>query len=154
MAQQWSNPGKTYNMNQQQIKKIFIVDDDPYWVAILAQILKINGYEEVQTFSSGKDCLDNLHQHPELILLDHSMDLLNGVDVLRKIKRFDPDINVVFISSQADIEVAVTSLKYGAFDYIVKGSEEAVKLPKVLNRIAAAQSLIQKKRKWVRHGLF
>lgn len=129
------------------IKSIFIVDDDPFWAQMLEQILHNNGYPDVHIFGNGTDCLDNLHREPELILLDYSMNTLTGLEVLRKIKRFNPDISVVFVSAQEDIEVAVSSLKYGAFDYIVKSEAGITRLPKVLERLAEVQAMLAKQKK-------
>lgn len=141
-------------MNQQTFGKIFIVDDDPFWTELLMQILRNNGYEDLTVFTNGTDCLASLSESPGLILLDYSMDTLNGIEVLRKIKRVDPNISVVFISSQEDLEVAVTSLRYGAFDYIVKGRDEATKLPKVISRLAEVKALLARQKKGLIKNIF
>lgn len=129
------------------IKSIFIVDDDPFWAQMLEQILHNNGYPDVRIFGNGTDCLDNLHLAPDLILLDYSMNTLSGLEVLRKIKRFNPDMSVVFVSAQEDIEVAVSSLKYGAFDYIVKSDTGITRLPKVIERLKEVKLLLARQKK-------
>jgi polysaccharide export outer membrane protein len=63
------------------------------------------------------------------------MDTLNGFEVLNKIKRFDPNINVVMVSGQEDLQIALNALKYGAFDYIIKGDQEIEKMESVITRI-------------------
>lgn len=128
-------------MNQQNFEKVFIVSNDPFWIAVLRQVLKLNGYEDVQAFNNSKDCIDNLYQQPDLVLLNQTMDALSDLEMLSKIKQFGPDINVLFISEQKNLEVALSSLKYGAFDYIIKGKNEAVKLRDVVRRLSAAKKL-------------
>ncbi|MDB4107937.1 response regulator, partial [Bacteroidia bacterium] len=69
------------------------------------------------------------------ILLDYEMEGLNGFEVLRKIKRYNPNTYVIMMSSQDDVSNAVDTLKFGAFDYIIKGENDAAKLKSVLERI-------------------
>ena len=125
--------------------KIFIVDDDEVTAEIHRQHLLNLGCTDVTVFSSGLDCINALTDEPQIVLLDHNMEHLSGIEVLRKIKRFDPNIYVVFISGQEDIETAVSSLKYGAFDYIVKGPGQTERITKVLGRINNVRDLLNRK---------
>ena len=134
--------------------KIFVVDDDKLCLNIYEQHLLNLGYTDVETFDNGTSCLNNLIRQPEVIFLDHGMDILNGIEVLKKIKRFDPDIYVVFISGQEDIETAVNSLKYGAFDYIVKGAHEAKRIKQVLDKINEVRELLKKRDKGLLKKIF
>jgi DNA-binding NtrC family response regulator len=104
---------------------IFIVDDDPKQSSMLKDFLSSSELN-IQTFNSGEECLKNLDSDPEIIFLDYHFDLLgpdamNGIDILQKIKERKPEIEVVMLSSQDKIEVAMNTMKYGAFDYIIKG---------------------------------
>jgi polysaccharide export outer membrane protein len=117
--------------------RIFLVDDDSYCVNIYKQHLSNLGYTDVTTFSSGPEYLNNLTQTPGVIFLDHGMDYITGLEVLRKIKQSNPEIIVVFLSGEANILTAVKALKLGAIDYIVKGRNELENITKVLNKIAA-----------------
>lgn len=124
--------------------KIFLVDDDPFCLNLYEQHLRNLGYQQLTTFENGATCLNALTQKPDIIFLDHSMDILTGVEVLKKIKRFNPDIYVVFISGQENVETAVSSLKYGAFDYIVKGENETRRMEETIKRIINVQRLLKK----------
>lgn len=126
---------------------IFVVDDDVFCLNIYEQHLHNLGYNQITCFQNGTECLNNLTRQPDVIFLDHSMDILNGVEVLKKIKRFNPDIYVVFVSGQEDVETAVNSLKYGAFDYIVKGEREAERIKNVLDKIHEVSELLKKRNK-------
>src|ERR1700744_3863486 len=114
---------------------IFLVDDDSFCLNVYGQHLSQLGHRQVSIFQNGAECLNHLTQNPDIIFLDHGMDLLTGIEVLKKIKRFNPDIYVVFLSGQENIETAVNALKYGAFDYIVKGEMELENITKVLAKI-------------------
>lgn len=117
--------------------KIFLVDDDLFSLNLYRQTLENLGYTDVSLFLNGTICLNHLHQKPRIIFLDHNMDDMNGFEVLKKIKRYDPDIYVVILSAQESMKVAVDSLKFGAFDYIMKGEGEADSMKQVLSRIKA-----------------
>ena len=77
------------------------------------------------------------HQRPAIIFLDYTMEEMNGIDVLQSIKTFDDNINVVFISGQERVNIAVDALKYGAFDYIVKSRITVDVLQRTIERIVA-----------------
>ncbi len=98
---------------------IFIVDDEELILKSTERILKKLGCEDVSIFDNGQDCVNALNQNPFLVLLDYQMDDLNGFDVLKKIKRYNPNTYVIMMSGQNDVANAVDTLKFGAIDYIV-----------------------------------
>jgi len=126
--------------NSKEIK-IFLVDDDSFCLNLYQQFLVKLGYADVSCFNSGKDCLANLNHHPTIIFLDYNMEEMNGIDVLQSIKSFDDSINVVFISGQESVEVAVDALKYGAFDYIVKSKITLDVLKGTIERIVSEKGI-------------
>lgn len=112
-----------------QVKNIFIVDDDPMQAAMLQDYLSKYSTFTTTVYNSGEECLKNLDKSPEIVFLDYNFDkagrdAMNGIEILKEIKAKKPDTEVVMISGQDKIEVAVNTIKYGAFDYIVK-SESA-----------------------------
>jgi DNA-binding NtrC family response regulator len=123
--------------------KIFLVDDDFYYLHILEQHLINLGCSNIQLFDNGPDCLDNLSEKPDIIFLDYQMDTLTGYEVLKKIKRFDPNIYVVMVSAQEQIKPVVDALKHGAFDYLQKGDNEPQKLKDVLRRIKDVKAILE-----------
>lgn len=100
--------------------KIMIVEDDPWYGSILQYHLSLNPDYEVILLETGRDCLANLGKQPDLITLDFSLPDMNGETLYKKIKEVNPAIPVIVISSQEDITVAVTLLKMGVKDYLVK----------------------------------
>ncbi|MFK7758075.1 MAG: sigma-54-dependent transcriptional regulator [Flavobacteriales bacterium] len=100
--------------------KIFIVDDDPWYSQILEYHLSLNPDFEIFSFSSGKECMNNLHLSPHLITVDYSMDDMSGSELLEKIKQWNAQIPVIVISGQEEISVALELLKKGAYDYLIK----------------------------------
>jgi len=111
---------------------IFLVDDDIMSLTLYSQFLKNIGYEDVHLFNSGTDCIEHLSMRPQIIFLDYSMDDMNGIDVLKKVRLFDPSIIVVFISGNESPEVAEDAKKHGAVDFIVKSSINRERLKSVM----------------------
>lgn len=101
-------------------KLIFIVDDEQAISKLLSYWVKDRWLYQVEIFSNGEDVLRNLHKNPDLILLDIMLPGVNGIETLKKIKQFDDDLPVIMLSAQGSIEVAVESLRYGAYDYFSK----------------------------------
>lgn len=132
---------KTYTMETQP--KIFLVDDDLFSLTLYRQNLENLGFQDICLFLNGTVCLNNLNKKPNIIFLDHNMDDLNGFDVLKKIKRVDPNIFVIIVSAQENMKIAVDALKYGAFDYIIKGDDEATKMKNVIERITLIKERIK-----------
>ena len=115
--------------------KIFIVDDDIFCANLYEQYLKNMNYTYITCYSNGNDCLINLNQKPDIIFLDHNMEDMTGFEVLKKIKRYNPNIYVVMVSGQENIKTAVDALKYGAFDYVIKDSNVCDKMTQVIDKI-------------------
>ena len=126
--------------------KIFLVDDDLFCLNLHEQHLKNLGFSNILKFQSGTECLNNLIKYPDIIFLDYKMDTLNGFEVLKKIKRFNPNINVVMVSAQEDLQTAIDALKYGAFDYIIKSDQEEVKMAQVIERITNLERATKKQK--------
>lgn len=121
--------------------KIFILDDDVWYSELLEYHLSLNPDYELRKFHSAKDCLDNIHLRPNVITVDYSLPDQNGGEVLKKIKEFNPDIQVIIISGQEDVATAVDLLKKGAYDYIVKDEDTPERLWNTVNKIRENVSL-------------
>ncbi len=123
--------------------KIFVVEDDPAYTKFINYVLGLNPDYEVENFSNGKDCLDNLNKGPAVITLDYSLPDMPGEQVLEEIKRFDPNINVIIVSAQEKIRTAVELLKSGAYDYITKDQDTKDRLLNSINNARKKISLIK-----------
>jgi DNA-binding NtrC family response regulator len=124
--------------------KFFIVDDHNFSAQLHVQFLKNMGLKDISYYSNGADCLENLQQNPDIIFLDHHMEDINGIDVLKRIKQFDPNIYVVMVSGETDVKIALDALRFGAFDYILKGDAVADKMKTVLNKIIIVKEELKK----------
>lgn len=101
-------------------KLIFIVDDEQAISKLLSYWVKDRWKYNAETFSNGEDVLRNMSKKPDLVLLDIMLPGVNGIETLKRIKQIDENIPVIMLSAQGSIEVAVESLRYGAYDYFTK----------------------------------
>lgn len=141
-------------MDQLNKLKIFIVDDEILYLNIFEQYIRNFGYNDVRTFVDGNKCVNNLSDNPDVVFLDYNMEPFTGYEVLKKIKRFNPNIYVVMISGQNEIKPAIDTLKYGAFDYIQKGENEVQKIKDVLTRIHSLNDDIERSKPSILKTLF
>lgn len=91
---------------------------------VIGYHLSQNPDHNVEIMYKGKDLMATLNQkNPSIITLDYSLPDISGLELLKFIKEFNPDLPVIVISGQEDISTAVDLLRQGAFDYIVKDDE-------------------------------
>lgn len=110
-------------MPQYSPTKVFIVEDDPVYTRLVKYVFEMNPDHEIHMFQTGKECLNNLHLKPAIISLDYTLPDMEGDEVLKKIKKTAPDTEVIILSGQDDISVAVRLLREGAHDYIEKNQK-------------------------------
>jgi len=121
--------------------RIFVVEDDPMYQRMVKYILELNPDHEVNVFSTGEECIQNLHLNPTIISLDYTLPDSSGTEVLKKIKAYNSEIAVIILSSQQDVATAVQLLKEGAYDYITKDEETKERLLNTITHIKKHQSL-------------
>ncbi len=109
-------------MNEKPFR-IFVVEDDEWYNRLLVHNLSLNPDYDIESFTTGKECLDNLYKSPDVITLDYRLPDIQGLEILKRIKQENEEIQVILISEQNEIEVVVELLKHGAYDYIVKSRD-------------------------------
>ena len=108
--------------------QIFIVEDNIWYGELLEYKLSQNPDYVIRRFATAQACLDRLADKPDLITLDYSLPDGTGDQVLRQIKERLPEVVVIVISGQEDVRTAVSLLRQGAYDYLVKDEETADRL--------------------------
>lgn len=137
------------------ILKIFIVEDDVIFGKSILYYLSLNPENEINLFTTGKEALAQRYQNPDLIILDYNLPGMNGMEVMQSFHAYNKNFPIIIISAQSDIRVAVSLLKEGAFDYIVKDQdlkdrlwmsmEKVRKLNKYEKKIVQLEAEIDKK---------
>lgn len=122
-------------MKSQKNKKIFIVDADPFWRALLTQMLNELGYNYIIEFENGKDCLESLSLNPRIIFLDEQIQDVDGLTVLRKIKTYFSGMGVVFCSAHQPLGKVVNTMEFGSFDYLLKDNTSKNELASMLENL-------------------
>jgi DNA-binding NtrC family response regulator len=127
-------------------KLIFLVDDDALYLKSLEIGFQECTQYEVMSFATGELCVESLNLKPEIVVLDYLLDgidkkAMNGLKTLDKIKAFNEYIQVIILSAQDKIDVAVNCMKHNAFDYIVKSETANLRLHKAIATIFKNQKL-------------
>lgn len=103
--------------------KIFVVEDSEWYNRLLVHTLSLNPDYEVKSFFNGRDFMNCLYESPDIVTLDYRLPDLNGLEILKRIRQENNDVQVILISEQEDIDTVVTLLKLGAYDYITKSED-------------------------------
>lgn len=101
---------------------ILITDDEKDIRELIGDILKDEGYA-VRLASNSDECMAEINaEPPALMILDIWLkdSRMDGIDILKTVKRDNPDIPIVIISGHGNIEIAVAAIKQGAYDFIEK----------------------------------
>jgi len=99
---------------------ILIVDDERTLAKAVKAFLADHGYE-VEVAADAERALELLDtQHPDVVFADVKLPGMSGIELLRRIREFDPAIAVVIMTAYGSIEGAVEAVKLGAFDYVKK----------------------------------
>lgn len=116
-------------------KLIFIVDDEDSIQKMLLHWLKNQWEYNCKTFKNGMDAVNSLSDNPDLILLDIMLPDINGNEVLSIVKQKVPNLPVIMLSAQGSVEVAMESIRHGAFDYFPKPIDKSRLEPAIRNAI-------------------
>ena len=98
---------------------ILVVDDEELIRWSLREGLKREGYEILEA-GTGREALEQFKQSPDLVLLDYRLPDIDGLSVLRELKKIDPDVLVILLTSLVSVETAVEAMKLGAYHFANK----------------------------------
>jgi len=115
--------------------KILIVDDEQMIRETLTMILIEKGYEVI----SAKDGLSGIGlfetQKPDIVILDIRLPDINGIDVLKQMKKLNNEISVIMITAYHDMETTIQAMRFKAYEYIHKPID-AVELESTVDKVA------------------
>ncbi len=146
--------------------RVFLVEDSDLYRALLRRFIQTidrnfifeeNKSYTIRSFASGEDCLNNLYQNPDIIILDYMLNgygnnenSIDGMETLRFIKEISPKTHVIIISSQENMVLAAEFLANGATDYVSKQPGVRERLQHAVAR--AIQLITQTKGNDARHN--
>jgi len=107
-------------VNKNEKKAVILIVDDEKSLRDSMQMLLSDNYEVIFA-SRGLEAIEKVKQFfPDLVLLDIRLPEIDGLEVLRRIKDIDPDLDVVMVTAMNTVQYAVDAMKAGAYDYITK----------------------------------
>jgi len=110
---------------------ILLIDDETQFLATMGKRLRKRGFL-VREAGSGLEGLRELKLEPaDVVVLDVGMPDMDGIQVLREIKLRFPQVQVLMLTGHADMEVAISGMAMGAFDYLMKPAELDVLVGKI-----------------------
>ncbi len=111
-------------MSNEQEVAILVVDDEESLREVLYEVLSEDGYQ-VATAASAEEALTLFAQnHYALIITDIRMPGLSGIDLLKQVKEKNQDTQIIIMTSHASLDTALTALRAGAYDYLIKPFED------------------------------
>jgi len=100
--------------------RVLIVDDEERFRFTLKKLLTANGLE-TDAVGSGLEAVEALRQRPyDVILLDVKMPGMSGIEALAKLKKINPEVEVIILTGHASVDVAVEIMKLGGYEYLLK----------------------------------
>jgi len=124
--------------------KMMLVDDEERFLSTTKKLLEKKGYDVV-TASSGAEALEKIRvQNIHVVILDVKMPGMDGIAVLKEIKKRFPLTEVIMLTGHATMESAVEGLKSGAIDYLMKPADLDEIIKKAEDAFAKIQSLEEK----------
>jgi DNA-binding NtrC family response regulator len=125
---------------------IYIIDNNSGYRKILDACFRALKFTNLQTFETCESCLES-EEIPDIIVLDHSMKEyhISGLDFLIRYKQHFSKTHFLFFSSDANVDVAVRSIKWGACDYFIKSKKGLEQLILRFNNLIHSYKLMRRK---------
>lgn len=102
-------------------KKIMLVDDAAFMRMIIKDTLIKNGYTDIIEAANGEEAVEKFkEERPDLVVMDITMPVMNGLESLSKLKEIDSNVKVIMCSAMGQENMVLEALKLGAKDFIVK----------------------------------
>ena len=134
---------------------IYVVEDNKLYNKLVVDFLQKQGMKNIKSFLNGKDCLNAVKEgeFPDIVIQDYYLEDSTGIAVLQAVKKRSKRSEFIFLTGNEDLEVAVNSIKYGAFDYIIKDNDIALK--KVLNKIDKISKILdlEKRNRFIKRAM-
>jgi DNA-binding NarL/FixJ family response regulator len=128
--------------------KVFVVEDSDVYRSVVRAILEEEDKElepeialEVHDFSSGEECLRNIHLNPDILILDYALDSggkdihMNGYELLQEIHRKDMKPEVIVLSCEENMKVVKSFLREGISEFIRKEGIEHKRIKSAIKEL-------------------
>lgn len=100
--------------------KVLLVDDEVEFASALAERLQMRNYD-VKTANNALEAFGLINTYPpDVVILDLRIPGMDGIEILKTIKKLDPSIEVIMLTGHGDVQSVEEGMKSGAFEYIMK----------------------------------
>lgn len=124
--------------------KVFIVEDNSTFSELMKLTVETEfPHLDITIFKTGEECIEHLHENPDIITIDYTLPKMSGLELLEKIKKYDEHIKTIVVSGQEKVEIVLKTFKEGANDYLMK--DENV-MPLIINSFRNLSSQINLKK--------
>jgi diguanylate cyclase (GGDEF)-like protein len=125
--------------------RVLVADDEESIRGSLSMLLEEEGYD-VTAVPSAEEALERFVRDPfPLVITDIRMGGMNGIDLLKEVRKLRPETEVIIITSYASLETAVLALRSGAYDYLIKPFEELDLVVAAVARALEKSRLVREK---------
>jgi DNA-binding NarL/FixJ family response regulator len=125
--------------------RVLLADDNSQILEYVSQFLSVNGFEVIGTVTDGQSAVPAAAQLlPDVLVLDVSMPILNGIHAARRILEVNSSMKIVFLTIQRDPDTCRAALETGAFGYVFK--------PRLTSDLIPAIELAKEGRRFVSPG--
>lgn len=121
---------------------IFVVEDNAMYAKTLATFIKSTfpQIKEVKIFPVGETCVTELEMHPDLIIMDYFLDSRytdaeTGLEIIKQIRAQHPEMNILVLSSQQDMGIALQSIKTYQCSYVQKDEKAFDRVEEIIKEI-------------------
>lgn len=128
---------------------VFLIEDDEMFLkAAVHHLSKFKNYT-IKTFTTGEKAMEAIKKTSvDVVILDYFLDsevggAKSGLEILKEIKANKPNLEVIMLSGQEDVDVALNSMDFGAFDYVVKNTSCLVRVENDIKRVLQSKEVDQ-----------
>jgi two-component system response regulator AtoC len=116
--------------------RIFIIEDDALVASLIRQTLSKEEKYEITHFSTGEECLKEMHQQPDIVIVDYNLPGMDGLTLMRNIRSYHPGVMMIVCSGQENVEIVVECYKNGAQEYVLKNEKMIVSIDNAVRNLA------------------
>ena len=121
---------------------IFIVEDNAIYAKTLAAFIKktFKEIKEIRMFPVGETCVTELDVHPDLIIMDYYLDSRypdaeTGLEIIKQIRASHPEMNILLLSAQKDMAIALETIKTHKCSYVEKDDKAFERVGEIIKEV-------------------
>lgn len=123
-------------MQNSFLTKVMVIEDDPVFGRVIQRALEQFDHFDIKLCNSGQDFFDNLHLNPDIVTIDYNLPDITGLEILRRVRKYNEEIATVVVSGQEKVEIVVDAYNNGANHYIMKNDSAVVELINIVRNLS------------------